>query len=84
MFTGIVEELGSVESLSKNGSNLDLVISCPITSELQIDQSVSHNGVCLTVTKIEGDSYHVTAVEETLLKTNLHKCLVGDLSLIHI
>ena len=78
MFTGIVEELGSVESLSKNGSNLDLVISCPITSELQIDQSVSHNGVCLTVTKIEGDSYHVTAVEETLLKTNLHKCLVGD------
>lgn len=78
MFTGIVEALGSVESIVKHGSNLDLVLSCPFTSELQIDQSVSHNGICLTVTQIEGDSYHVTAVDETLKKTNLHRCLVGD------
>ncbi len=77
MFTGIVEALGSVESIIRQGSNLDIVINCSFTSELQIDQSVSHNGICLTVTKIEGDSYHVTAVDETLQKTNLNKCLVG-------
>lgn len=78
MFTGIVEELGAVESIVKQGSNLDIVIKCPFTSELQIDQSVSHNGVCLTVTKIEGESYQVTAVDETLTKTNLNKISVGD------
>ncbi len=78
MFTGIVEELGAIESIVKNGSNLDIVIKCPFTSELQIDQSVSHNGVCLTVTKIEGESYQVTAVDETLTKTNLNKISVGD------
>lgn len=78
MFTGIIEELGEIKSITKQGTNLDVVLKCPFTSELQVDQSVSHNGICLTVTKIDGESYQVTAVDETLTKTNLYQCSVGD------
>jgi riboflavin synthase len=78
MFTGIIETLGKVEKLEKEGGNLHLTISSGITSELKIDQSVSHNGVCLTVVSINGDAYTVTAIEETLNKTNLGNLKVGD------
>ena len=78
MFTGIIETLGKVEKLEKDGGNLHLTVSSGITSELKIDQSVSHNGVCLTVVSNNGDSYTVTAIEETLNKTNLGNLKVGD------
>ncbi|WP_306012633.1 MULTISPECIES: riboflavin synthase [unclassified Allomuricauda] len=78
MFTGIIETLGKVEKLEKEGGNLHLTVSSGITSELKIDQSVSHNGVCLTVVSINGDNYTVTAIEETLNKTNLGDLKVGD------
>lgn len=71
MFTGIIETLGKVEKLEKEGGNLHITVASDITSELKIDQSVSHNGVCLTVVSINGDNYTVTAIEETLNKTNL-------------
>ena len=71
MFTGIIETLGKVEKLEKDGGNLNITIASDITSELKIDQSVAHNGVCLTVVSLDGDSYTVTAIEETLNKTNL-------------
>ena len=66
MFTGIIEALGTVVSLQREGTNVHLTLSCPFTSELQIDQSLAHNGVCLTVVAIEGDQYTVTAIDETL------------------
>lgn len=78
MFTGIIETLGSVEKLEKEGDNLHITISSEITSELKIDQSVAHNGVCLTVVAIEGNTYVVTAIEETLNKTSLGRLAVGD------
>lgn len=71
MFTGIIEQLGKVEKLEKNGSNITLTVSAALSSELKIDQSLSHNGVCLTIETIEGNTYTVTAIEETLQKTNL-------------
>lgn len=71
MFTGIIETLGRVEKLEKDGGNLHITISSNITPELKIDQSVAHNGVCLTVIAIDGDKYTVTAIEETLQKTSL-------------
>ncbi|SNY94934.1 riboflavin synthase [Flagellimonas pacifica] len=78
MFTGIIETLGSIEKLKKEGDNLHITVSSEITPELKIDQSVAHNGVCLTVVSIEGDNYTVTAIEETLNKTNLGDLKVGD------
>jgi riboflavin synthase len=78
MFTGIIETLGKVEKLEKEGGNLHLTVSSNITSELKIDQSVAHNGVCLTVVAIEGQQYTVTAIEETLNKTNLGELAMGD------
>ncbi|MFD2100113.1 riboflavin synthase [Flagellimonas iocasae] len=78
MFTGIIETLGKVEKLEKEGGNLHISVSSGITQELKIDQSVSHNGVCLTVVSIEGNTYTVTAIEETLNKTNLDTLTVGD------
>jgi len=78
MFTGIIETLGKVEKLEKEGGNLHLTVSSNITSELKIDQSVAHNGVCLTIVSLEGDQYTVTAIEETLNKTNLGELTVGD------
>ena len=78
MFTGIIEDIAKVESLVKEGTNLHITIKSTITPELKIDQSVAHNGICLTVVKIENANYTVTAIEETLLKTNLNTIKVGS------
>ena len=67
MFTGIVEGIGIVKQIKKESANLRLTIQAPFTHELKIDQSISHNGACLTVTNIHGDEYDVTVIEETLL-----------------
>ena len=79
MFTGIIETLATVAGIETEGSNVHFTFSSGITHELKIDQSVAHNGVCLTVVKIEGHQYTVTAIEETLQKTNLGKLKPGDL-----
>jgi riboflavin synthase len=81
MFTGIIESMGSVVDLGSNNSNLNITIHSPITEELQIDQSISHNGVCLTVVDIllKEESYMVTAVQETLQKSNLGSLCINDL-----
>lgn len=79
MFTGIIECVGKVVELRKEQSNLHLTISSSISSELKIDQSVAHNGVCLTVVEIHENQHVVTAIDETLLKTNLQDWKVGDL-----
>lgn len=78
MFTGIIESLGKVEEILKDGDNMHFTLSCDFTSELKIDQSLAHNGVCLTVVNIEGKKYTVTAINETLVKTNLGDWKVGD------
>lgn len=78
MFTGIVEAIGIVKRIEKESSNLRLTVQAPFTTELKIDQSISHNGACLTVTNIHGKEYDVTAIEETLLKTNLDTLKQGD------
>ena len=78
MFTGIIEHIGEVVTLEKELDNLHISMRTPITSELKIDQSVAHNGVCLTVVKIEEDVYTVTAIKETLDKTNLGALHVGS------
>lgn len=77
MFTGIIETLGTVVNLEKVGTNVNFDIQSPITHELKIDQSVAHNGVCLTVVAIMGDMYRVTAIDETLKKTNLKSWSIG-------
>ena len=77
MFTGIIEDLGVVESLKREATNLHLTIQSRLASELKIDQSVSHNGVCLTVVKRNASSYTVTAIKETLDKTNLNTLTEG-------
>ncbi|MDX5396007.1 MAG: riboflavin synthase [Hymenobacteraceae bacterium] len=79
MFTGIIETLGQVKQVQQEGSNVHFTLTSPFTHELKIDQSVAHNGVCLTVVKIEGDAYTVTAIDETLKKTNLGRLREGDL-----
>jgi len=79
MFTGIIETLGKVVDLQKDKGNLHIKISSSFSSELKIDQSIAHNGVCLTVVGIQGDSHTVTAVEETLAKTNLSRLEAGSL-----
>ena len=78
MFTGIIEDLGIVEALEQENTNLHLTIMSKLASELKIDQSVSHNGVCLTVIDLTASSYRVTAIKETLDKTNLNSLKVGD------
>lgn len=78
MFTGIIEAMGTVQSTETENSNVHFRIKAPFTSELKIDQSVAHNGVCLTVVAIEGDEYLVTAIEETLQKTNLGSLATGS------
>ena len=77
MFTGIIETLGSIVKIENHGSNVHFDIQSPITHELKIDQSVAHNGVCLTVVAVDGDVYRVTAIDETLKKTNLKSWAVG-------
>ena len=78
MFTGIIESIATVVSLKNEGSNLHIRCKSDITNELKIDQSLSHNGVCLTVVKINGDIYTVTAIKETLEKSNLGELKIGD------
>ena len=78
MFTGIIETLGVVKSLKNEESNLHITIESEITNELKIDQSVAHNGVCLTVVAIDENEYVVTAIKETLEKTNLGDLKEGD------
>ena len=79
MFTGIIETLGTVKEIKKEQDNLQITINSSITSELKIDQSVAHNGICLTVVAIEEDSYRVTAIRETIEKTNLSEWKVSDI-----
>lgn len=71
MFTGIIETLGTVKNVRTEGTNKHFTLTAPFVHELKIDQSVAHNGVCLTVVAIENDTYTVTAIDETLQKTNL-------------
>jgi len=78
MFSGIVEEAAPVVRLEKEKDNLHITMKCSFTDELKIDQSISHNGVCLTVVRKEGDAYTVTAIKETLEKSNLGLLKVGD------
>lgn len=78
MFSGIVEAAADVVALKEEGTNLNITMSCPFTNELKIDQSVAHNGVCLTVVDLDGDQYTVTAIKETLEKSNLGKLKVGS------
>lgn len=78
MFTGIIETIAEVKELIREGENLHLIIDSSITPELKIDQSVAHNGVCLTVVSIEGNQYKVTAIKETLDKTNLELLKAGS------
>jgi riboflavin synthase len=78
MFTGIIEEIAEVVSLKSEGGNLHISCKSVITKELKIDQSVAHNGVCLTVVDIDGDKYMVTAIKETLDKSNLGLLKVGS------
>ena len=78
MFTGIIETLGRLTDISSERGNLHFTIESEISSELKIDQSVSHNGVCLTVVNVDSRKHVVTAIEETLLKSNLDSLRVGD------
>ncbi|TXI85544.1 MAG: riboflavin synthase [Crocinitomicaceae bacterium] len=77
MFTGIIEQLGVVKSIQKESDNIHFTLEAPFTSELKIDQSVAHNGCCLTVVELSGNEYVVTAIQETLNKTNLGSWHVG-------
>ncbi len=78
MFTGIIETLGEVTHLEQKGGNLHITVASELAGELKIDQSIAHNGVCLTVVSLYENTYTVTAIEETLQKTNLHHLKVGD------
>lgn len=78
MFTGIIEALGIVKQITTEGTNKHFAIASSVSNELKPDESVSHNGVCLTVTKVENGLHFVTAIEETLLKSNLGELKEGD------
>ncbi len=78
MFTGIIETIGVVTGIEKELENIHFTIKSAFTSELKVDQSVAHNGVCLTVVRIEGDTYTVTAIKETIDKTTIGYIEVGD------
>ena len=78
MFTGIIEALGEIRHIRKEGSNVHFTVASAISNELRIDQSVSHNGVCLTVVDLGPGTHTVTAIEETLLRTNLGKLQQGE------
>ena len=78
MCSGIVETTARVAAIREEGGNRHFTLECPFTDELKIDQSIAHNGVCLTVVSIEGDRYTTTAIRETLLKSNLGGLRVGD------
>ena len=78
MFSGIIEGMGTVVSIVKDQENVHLTLNCDFAQELKVDQSLSHNGVCLTVVRKEGSHYTVTAIKETLLKSNLGLLKIGD------
>ena len=78
MFTGIIETLGTIKELQKENDNLHITVNSSINDELKIDQSVAHNGVCLTVIAIENNNYTVTAIQETINKTNLSDWKIND------
>jgi len=78
MFTGIIESVGIIEHIEQNGSNKSFWITSAISNELKVDQSVSHNGVCLTVESATENRHQVTAIEETLVKSNFNEVRVGD------
>ena len=78
MFSGIVEEMATVVAIKNDKENVDFTLTCSFANELKIDQSVAHNGVCLTVVSMEGDNYTVTAMKETLDRSNLGLLKVGD------
>ena len=78
MFSGIIEEMATVVAIKKDKENIDLTLSCSFTSQLTIDQSVAHNGVCLTVVHKTNDTYTVTAMKETLDRSNLGLLKIGD------
>ncbi len=78
MFTGIIETIGTVKSLQEEGTNLHIEVTASFTQELKIDQSVAHNGVCLTVVSLKGNDYKVTAIKETLDKTTLSSLIKGS------
>lgn len=78
MFTGIIETLGTIKDTRKDQENLHITVNSSITNELKIDQSVSHNGVCLTVVAISGDDFTVTAIKESIDKTNIGDWKTGD------
>ncbi|PWA04546.1 riboflavin synthase [Flavobacterium psychrotolerans] len=79
MFTGIIETLGTIQEIKKENANLHISVSSSITDDLKIDQSVAHNGICLTVVAIEDHKYTVTAINETIEKTNISSWKTGDL-----
>ena len=79
MFTGIIETLGIIKDLRKADENIHITVNSSITNELKIDQSVAHNGVCLTVVAIENDTYTVTAIQETIRKTNVGDWQLNDI-----
>ncbi len=78
MFTGIVEAMGSLVRKEAKGTNVEFWLTSPFTQELKVDQSLSHNGVCLTVVEIQGEQYRVTAIDETLQKTNMGDVVIGQ------
>ena len=78
MFSGIVEEAATVVDIQKDKGNVHFTLKCTFTNELQIDQSIAHNGVCLTVVNLKDDTYTVTAIQETLDVSNLGKLKLGD------
>jgi len=78
MFTGIIETAATIAQIEKDNDNINITLTCPIVPELKIDQSLSHDGVCLTVVALSPDSYTVTAIKETLEKTNLGSWAVGS------
>ncbi len=79
MFTGIIESVGEIKSIVQNQKNIDMEILSPISGELRVDESISHNGVCLTVTEFNSKSHKVTLVDETLKKSNFSNVKVGSL-----
>jgi riboflavin synthase len=78
MFTGIIESLGEIKSVNKSETNINFNVKSSLANELEIDQSLSHNGVCLTIVNVSENSYSVTAINETILKTNLKNLKAGD------
>jgi len=79
MFTGIIEGLGTIQDIRTEGENIHFTVQCDFTNELKIDQSLAHNGVCLTVVEIDGNTYVVTAIKETLDKSNLGQLSSGNI-----